>query len=396
MSKTATRTKTAKRTARATAGPSAAHLKVLREVCSLPTAPFAEQHVVAYVERFVAARPKLRLSRDDAGNLLIEFRGASGGGGKRHLRWVFAAHMDHPGFVATKMLDERTLSAAFRGWVQIEYVRGRKVRFFGDDGREVAGTVTDAVSEEYDRLAVPQRTTLRVNGPVAPGSPGMFDQGAARVRGRRFLSRAIDDLAGAAAALAMIDELARAKTSPAAPVAVLLTRAEEEAFIGAIAAARRPRLLRKTDRLIAIECSAMQPYAPQGAGAIIRVGDKTSIFHSGLTYFLSEQAVALAKRDAAFKYQRALMPGGTCEATVYDAYGFTAASICVPLGNYHNMDRAVKRIGPEYIDLGDWQSMVKLFLQVARHGHEYEPGHRALKARVQKRFDRLKHLLHAP
>ena len=33
------------------------------------------------------------------------------------------------------------------------------------------------------------------------------------------------------------------------------------------------------------------------------------------------------------------MPGGTCEATVYDVYGFTAARICVALGNYHNMDR---------------------------------------------------------
>jgi len=42
------------------------------------------------------------------------------------------------------------------------------------------------------------------------------------------------------------------------------------------------------------------------------------------------------------------MPGGTCEATVYDVYGFTAGSICVALGNYHNMDREKMKIGPEY------------------------------------------------
>ena len=82
----------------------------------------------------------------------------------------------------------------------------------------------------------------------------------------------------------------------------------------------------------------------------------------------------LAKRTKSFQYQRALMPGGTCEATVYDAYGFTAASICVPLGNYHNMDAARKKIGPEYIDLSDWNNMVKLFIHLARTGHEYEPG----------------------
>src|SRR4028118_1698993 len=79
------------------------------------------------------------------------------------------------------------------------------------------------------------------------------------------------------------------------------------------------------------------------------------------------------------RFQRALMPGGTCEATVYDAYGFKAASICVPLGNYHNMDKAKGRIGPEYIDLNDWASMVKLFVRVAREGHTHEPGMGALK-----------------
>src|SRR5205085_12413203 len=141
------------------------------------------------------------------------------------------------------------------------------------------------------------------------------------------------------------------------------------------------------------ECSSEQPYAPQGRGAIIRVGDRTSVFNSALTYFISSQAEALAKRDKRFKYQRALMPGGTCEATVYDIYGFTAASICVALGNYHNMDKRRRRIGPEYIDLGDWTSMVKLFLQLARNGHTHEPGHKLLKRRVEKRFAKLRRLL---
>ena len=87
------------------------------------------------------------------------------------------------------------------------------------------------------------------------------------------------------------------------------------------------------------------------------------------------------------------MPGGTCEATVYDAYGFRAASICVALGNYHNMDQAKRRIGPEYIDLADWDGMVKLFVRVAREGHTHEPGLKQLKQRVEKRFNALRHLL---
>lgn len=359
-----------------------ASLSTLHEVCSLPTAPFAEGHVVRYIEAF-AKRRRLKLSRDEHGNMLIELPSRS-----RGPRWVFTAHMDHPGFVATRMRDARTLETAFRGWVFAEYVKGAKVRFF-DGNREVSGVVQSVTLG--DERPVPVSAAVKVSRPVAPNAPGMFDQGEARTKGKRFLSRAIDDLGGLAGALQMLDDLRR--KPPAAPVALLLTRAEEEGFVGAIAASIKPKLLRRTDRIIAIETSAMQPYAPQGAGVIIRVGDKTSIFNSQLTYFLTQQAEALAKRDKTFKYQRALMPGGTCEATVYDMYGFTAGAICIPLGNYHNMDRAKKRIGPEYIDLGDWRNMVKLFVQVARNGHTFEPGHGPLKQRLERRFGKLKRFL---
>ena len=87
------------------------------------------------------------------------------------------------------------------------------------------------------------------------------------------------------------------------------------------------------------------------------------------------------------------MPGGTCEATVYDIYGFTAASICVALGNYHNMDAARKKIGPEYIDLYDWQNMVKLSSTSPAQATNISPGHKLLKARLEKRFSKWKKLL---
>jgi endoglucanase len=354
----------------------------LLELCSTPTAPFAERYVVEFVERFVRVRKRLKLSRDDAGNLLIELRSSA----RKTPRWVFAAHMDHPGFVAERMLDENTLLARFHGWVRKEYFRGARVRFFLEDGRHVRGVVRDfKVGKER---GVPEAVRIQVAREVAAGAPGMWDQPAGRVTRKTFYSRVCDDLAGAAAALTMIDMLA--KKPPRAPVAVLLTRAEEEGFIGAIAASMRPRLLRKTDRIIAIETSAKQPFAPQGKGAIIRIGDRTSIFNSALTYFLQTQAAELAKRDKSFRCQRALMPGGTCEATVYDVYGFTAASICVALGNYHNMDTARGRIAAEYIDLSDWRNMVKLFVQVAKNGHRFEEGHSELKRRLEKRFAKLK------
>ena len=171
----------------------------------------------------------------------------------------------------------------------------------------------------------------------------MWDQGTGRVQGRQVLLAASATTWPGRQRRLACSTSCRSKP-PKSPVAVLLTRAEEEGFIGAIAASLQPALLRKSDRLIAIESSAAQSYAPQGKGAIIRVGDRTSIFNSGLTATSSRTwPTALAKKDKSFRFQRALMPGGTCEATVYDVYGFTAASICVALGNYHNMDRKRKR-----------------------------------------------------
>lgn len=328
-------------------------MDILTELCSLPTAPFVEQHVIEYAREFVKSHRNLSLRSDDFGNLLIELPGTNRGGP----RWVFTAHMDHPGFVAEKMLDGLMLRAAFRGGVRSEYFKNSAVRFF-DAGREITGVVKQ-ITVGRER-GYPVRAVLQVSAPVGNGCPGMWDQGGGRTKGGKFHSRVCDDLAGAAAALTMIAELSR--RPPKSTVAVLLTRAEEEGFIGAMAASLNPRLLRKSDRLVAIECSAMQPYAPQGKGAIIRIGDRTSVFNSDLSYFITQQAAALAKKDKAFQYQRALMPGGTCEAT-------------------------------EYIDLSDWESMVKLFVRIARAGDQYEPGHRLLKARLEKRFEKWKALL---
>ena len=363
-------------------------VRILQSLCSVPTAPFAESRVADYVAQFVRRRKNLVLRRDRFANMLIQLRSTS-----RLPRWVFTAHMDHPGFVAQKMLDERHLRAAFRGWVKVEFVRGAKVCFF-DDGRQINGVVKSATVAGYDQWAVPHEVSVRINGPVSPGSPGMFDQGEGRFKGGKFLCRGCDDLAGAAACLAMLDRLC--KHPPKSPVAVLLTRAEEEGFIGCIAACQYRTLLRKSDRVIAIECSSEQPAAPQGRGVIIRVGDRTSIFNSALTYFLDRQAEALRKTDGSFAHQRALMPGGTCEATVYDVFGYTAASLCVALGNYHNMDVKRKRIGPEFIDVKDWKNMVKLFIQLAAHGHEFTPGHAMLRKRILKRFERLSAFLTNP
>jgi endoglucanase len=363
-------------------------MNILSELCSVPTAPYAEHRVIEYVERFVRDRSKsLRLSRDRFNNQLIELRGKYPAKARR---LVLVAHMDHPGFVARKMINGKTLQADFYGGVLREYVNGAKVRFFDETNTEIRGIVTSTTPDK-ERPNYPSSAKIHLRMPVTPGSPGMFDQGPGRMKGNKFVSRVCDDLGGAAAALAVLDELS--DKPPKNPVAVLLTRAEEDAFIGAIGAVLHPELLEKSDLIISIECSARQRYALQGNGVVLRVGDRTSIFNSAFMYFLNQQAQALAKRDSKFKFQRALMPGGTCEATVFDAYGYTTGAVCVPLGNYHNMDRHRRKIGPEYVDVNDWKNMVKLLAKVSRESHEFTADLGTLKEKIEKRFQAQRPLL---
>lgn len=377
--------------------PTSPELRLLAELCSCPTAPFAESAVLEFVSRW-ARRRHLHLARDASGNLLVSTLPPRRlRPGQRRL--VLAAHTDHPGFVAHAQ-DGRTLTAHFRGGVRADHVTGAAVRFYPDPaGPGVRGRVVATAGEPY-----PVSALVELSGtapPLPPGTPGMFDLTPARFTRTHFHSRACDDLAGAAAALAALDALARRK--PPTPVAVLLTRAEEVGFIGALAAVMDRSghgLLRKRhDLLLAIECSAEQPYARQHDGVVLRVGDRTSIFNSSLTAFLADTAKALAERDPDFRYQRALMPGGTCESTVYDAWGYHAAAVCVPLGNYHNMPsaplgRGQPRVAPEHISLADYRNMVKLFIALAGQAHTYRPGHVALRQRLTRRFKTLRPLLH--
>jgi endoglucanase len=148
-------------------------------------------------------------------------------------------------------------------------------------------------------------------------------------------------------------------------IRLLLTRAEEGGFIGAIAACKIGTIPPRA-RLIALENSRSFAESPIGGGPIVRVGDATSTFDPDLTYRCGKIAQQLASADPSFKYQRKLMPGGTCEASAYQAYGYTATCLCLPLGNYHNMNQTTGRIDSEHISLTDYDGLVRLLVAIDR------------------------------
>lgn len=125
--------------------------------------------------------------------------------------------------------------------------------------------------------------------------------------------------------------------------------------------------------------------AQPGAWVIIRVGDRASVFDAEGTRYLTEVATALGRNDPGFRWERALMSGGTCEATAYQELGHRAAAVCVPLGNYHNCANG-NRIAEEYVAVADAVAMVRLLECAARRW----PQRAQLTGRLPKRIAALR------
>jgi endoglucanase len=352
----------------------------LTALTSIPTTSGREHGVVAWVERWAGRRTDLRCERDRWGNLLLTSIHPP-----RKPLIVANAHIDHPGFVATEVAA-RHLTAEFRGGVRPEYFPGALVEFFDRAGVAHPGRVETVASMSSIRVRFARSNDL------VPGDIGRWRFPATRlgVEGDRLRAHACDDLAGAAAALAALDVTRR--DPELGHFAVLLTRAEEEGFIGAIGAARS-RSVPKSSTIMSIETSRSFDDSPIGGGPILRVGDFSSVFDADLTNRLT----ALV-RERGLTHQRRLMAGGSCEATAFSAYGYRATGLCLALGNYHNMGdlalveqgRGRARVAPEEISLSDFDGLVAMLLVTARH---LGTGGPAIRHRLESWFADSRHLL---
>jgi endoglucanase len=158
----------------------------------------------------------------------------------------------------------------------------------------------------------------------------------------------------------------------------LFTRAEEVGFVGAIQLAKAGVIPKET-LIVSLETSNVKGGpVKMGGGVIIRAGDRTSVFDSAGTATLLDVAKA-----AEIPHQRALMQGGTCEATAYALYGYRTAAMCVALGNYHNCGPGNK-IAQEYVSVGDAVAMADLCIATAR-AKKSDPM-AALRKRLEKRM----------
>lgn len=345
------------------------HIQWACELTGTPTGAGREHRVIQWVEHWAKRRRSIRIKRDRFGNLMLSLQGRARGRGRP---LVFTAHLDHPAFVVSRILDHRRLRLDFRGGVDPAYFDSARIVIHSADGTSRRARIESHEKGTVFREAEAVLTgRMRTDG-IAVNDLATWDLRPPRITaGGLMESPACDDLGGAAAALSALDVLS-GKRSWDGDVRVLLTRAEEVGFIGAIRACHSG-LIPRHAQLIALETSRTFTDSPIGGGPIVRVGDRISVFHHGMTFLACQVAEQIVLRTGAgFRWQRKLMPGGACEATAFQAFGYEATSMCLALGNYHNQGeidafqagrlKGKPRIAPEFVSVEDFHGLVLMLV----------------------------------
>jgi len=359
-------------------------LSDLKELLSLPTAPFRENYIAEYVINVLAGF-QIPYFKDSFGNIII---GVTSAGQykklvQRHSKEpvrLFIAHMDHPGFHGVRWLKNNNLLVKWLGGSPVKYLSGAGV-YLSDSHKNIFSgrmlrpkLVKKKWAIESVEIKIDQESIETINRPRAADLFGSFKfKKPAVVRGKRIYTNAADDLCGVFTILQTAIKLFKEKSRKEKPFLGLLTRAEEVGFVGAVAhfelawlqQARRPVVC------VSLEASRTLPGAEIGKGPVVRTGDRRTVFSANELKVLSD----LAAKVLPGKHQKRIMDGGACEATAATVFGLPAVGITLPLGNYHNQGfeggpecRGPGGPAPEFVHLDDMTSEIKLCQALMRPG----------------------------
>ena len=337
----------------------------LKELGSRPATPFFEDGPTRYiVERLDDMG--VPAERDRFGNIVAHH--SNGDGVDPPI--AFVAHMDHPGFELTEVDGDHGVARAMGGVPAASLTQETKVLLVAPDGSRVPATATphegsappgDRSGERLVRLAFESQVH------VDPPAPVVFDLPDFELDGDVIRARALDDLAGCAAILSLLDRTLADGVE--AEVYGVFTRAEEEGLYGARLMAEAGIISADTI-VVSVESSSVIPGVAQGDGPVVRTGDAAYTFDADAESVLAAAADSLRERQADFKSQRQLMSGGVCEATAFAVFGYSVTGVAFPLGNYHNATTDLRDerggVDAEYIRVSDFLGGVALLTEAAR------------------------------
>lgn len=334
-------------------------LRHLRELGIRPAVPFHESGPAEYIAKSLKGLG-VSVRRDRYGNVIARYRKAAS---TKVPAVALVAHMDHPGFEVVEASDSRVVARVLGGVPVCSLSSPMPVLVLMPDGRRVPALTSPfdgqpPAGERYVLFNLPIQT------PLSPSLPAVFDLPDFVLSGDTIRMRALDDLAGCAAVLAVLEHLATQGAE--ADVYGVFTRAEESGLYGARLLAEARTLPRKTV-IVSVESSAVIPGVAQSEGPVIRVGDAAWTFDADAEQALLAACDTVRKRRPDFKVQRALMSGGTCEATAFALTGYRTTGVAFPLGNYHNATTRIADpsggVDAEFIRVSDFLDGVELLTE---------------------------------
>ncbi len=348
-------------------------------IAGCPTAPGCEDHVRARLLESLHGLAHITTRLDEFGNLIARYHYKA----QKREPVRLVAHMDHPGFAVQR--GDAGAELHFRGGVEERYFLGEQVIFYGLKDRARLGERV-IVGTDFTETA----KRVRLSEPIPEGGAfAVWDLPPARCTKRLFVSPACDDLVQVATMLALLQRLAAENAS--ACVEALFTRAEEIGFFGTIAALRSRQPLEPMPTL-SLETSSARGYAKLEAGPIVRVGDRLSIFDSRVTHWLETAFRDLHAAAPATRWQRLLMGGGACEATVFNRAGFPTGALCVAMNQYHNMGPG-DALRCESVSLRDWQGLYDFLYFLATRAQTVATTDGTLSERFLRLEEKALHLL---
>lgn len=361
-------------------------VQALTEISRLPTAPFFEARVAAYI-RSELTRLGLSYQTDEYGNIIAPYEGENAP--ERSL--ILVAHMDHPGFEVASVEGKKAQGLQLGGAKKESFNRIVPVRVFaakppesGPDEGVGSRIVGCEETDDPRRL----RFHLELDAEAPDAVFGMWDLPVIEIRDDVAHVRAADDIASCAVILLVLETLIERK-APCRCMGVF-TRAEEVGMVGATLLAEQ-RLLPLDSVLVSLETSKALPGAEIGAGPVIRVGDARNTFDNDAEAVLRNAGKSLTDENAEFKFQRQLMSGGACEAGMFILRGYRTTAMALPLGNYHNLGPD-DVVSPEYIHLGDFAGEAELLVRAAEivHADGTEEESQRYRSRVEEFGERLR------
>ncbi|MEW5801408.1 MAG: M42 family metallopeptidase [bacterium] len=292
-----------------------------------------------------------RVEVDALGNLT----GLREGDGKRHI--AFFAHMDELGLVVTNITSDGFIRFKKMGGLDDRVLPSRHVKLFTAQGAEIPGVVAwipphmalDG-QKSLDKVAAWHELVIDLGARNAEevtamgvriGDPIVFSKQISRLANNLMASRGIDNRAGCAALVALIQSTKEVASEHR--ISFIFTTQEEYGLHGASTAGYRAR----PDGAFIIDTASAPdfPGVPEifkgqfqlGKGPLLRLVDGRMIAHQGLRSFVEGLA-----QEQNIPFQLGVVGGTTDAAAVQLAGGgIPTLPVCIPCRYTHAMVETV-------------------------------------------------------